>query len=249
MKIETLFPMSPSLHHSSPLSSNPSWICLSPRALHPSHPFLLSEQHERKINCSTFILCSLSPPPLLSSLSLITSFTSLQKRFTSCGISSRKKRRKMLQGNYIYSECKKERKNTSEGWVWFHQGGVNANWVKRAERARTKQTEKKKTTKKTEAVGEFYVTKEKQVLWDEGIMAEKRGRKMRGRATWSILSNLKVNHFSRIKAGFRIPTVCVCVCVCFELVSVCAFACFGLHVWTGLCVRDIKASHFNLPNF
>lgn len=90
---------------------------------------------------------------------------------------------------------------------------------KRAERARTEQTERKKKRR----LESFYATKEKQVLRDEGIMAEKRERKMRGRATWSILSNLKVNHFSRIKAGFRIPTVCLCVLVCV-CVSACACA-------------------------
>lgn len=52
----------------------------------------------------------------------------------------------------------------------------------------------------TEVVREFYVTKEKHILVDEGIMAEKRPRKVSG-------SSKK----KKKKAGYRIPTVCLCV--------------------------------------
>ena len=143
-----------------------------------------------------------------------------------------KKKRKMLQGNYIYSGCKKregererERKNTSEGWVWFHQGGVNANWVKRARGSQNRVD--KKREKRGSWIG-FTLPKKRKLSEMKGWW-QKRGRKMRGRATWSILSNLRVNHFSGIKAVFRIPTTyvfCVCVCVCAASVCVCEKALF-----------------------
>lgn len=142
----------------------------------------------------------------------------------------------MLQGNYIYSGCKKregegerERKNTSEGWVWFHQGGVNANWVKRARGSQNRVDRKRE---KRGSWRGFTLPKKRKLTEMKGWW-QKRGRKMRGRATWSILSNLRVNHFSGIKAVFRIPTTyvfCMCVCVCR----------FGLCVWKSsvLCVTS-----------
>lgn len=84
------------------------------------------------------------------------------------------------------------------------------------QKSRERERQNRADRKEKEVVREFYATKEKQVLLDEGIMAEKRERKISGRATWRILSNLKVNHFSGIKAGFRINTLyaCLCMCVC-----------------------------------
>ena len=184
------------------------------------------------------LLSSSSSSPLLSSLSLITSFTSLQKRFTSCGISGRKKKRKMLQGNYIYSGCKKreggrERKNTSEGWVWFHRGGVNANWVKRA---RESQNGVDRKREKRGSWRGFTLPKKRKFTEMKGWW-QKKERKMRGRATWSIMSNLRVNHFSGIKAGFRIPTAYVFVCV-----LVCVFVCVCEP--TLVCVRVCEQTFF-----
>ncbi len=161
--------------------------------------------------------------PLLSFFSSSPQFLSLhhllacRRDLPHCGISGRKKkkRRKMLQGNYIYREHTKKRervrwrareKEHEWGMSLVPPGRRECKLSKRAERARMEETEKKQRRLES-----FCGTKEKQVLGDEGIMAEKRERQMRGRATWSILSNLKVNHFSRIKAGFRIPTVFVCV--------------------------------------
>lgn len=104
MKIETLFPTSPSLHHVEPppLEILPEFVFPYSR----SSPSSLLPSIRCDMNGGLIVQPHPLPSPLLSSdVSLITSFTSLKKRFSSCGISGGKK---MLQGNYIYSECKKE---------------------------------------------------------------------------------------------------------------------------------------------
>lgn len=95
---------------------------------------------------------------------------------------------------------------------------MNANEAKEQRERQNRADRKEK-----EVVREFYATKEKQVLLDEGIMAEKRERKISGR----ILSNLKVNHFSGIKAGFRIATLYACLCMCVS--SLIWFVCAHKH--------------------
>lgn len=83
--------MSPSLHHflPPPLEILPEFVFHYVLSSPPSLiPFVQCD-----MNGGLIVQHHPLPSPLLSSsdVSLITSFTSLQKRFTSCGISGRKK--------------------------------------------------------------------------------------------------------------------------------------------------------------
>lgn len=89
---------------------------------------------------------------------------------------------------------KRERETEREVRARFHQGGVNANEAKKSRESRSRADREE-----TEVVREFYATKEKHILVDEGIMAEKRPRKVSG-------SSKKKR---KKKAGYRIPTVCL----------------------------------------
>ena len=164
-------------HHFLPLFWNPSRFCLSQRALFPSfsHPFA-SQVIWMGDSFFHIIFRPLFSSPLLSfpDVCLATSFTSSQKRFTSYVISSKKKRGGAWRELYL-SWMQRERERERNEF-----GSTRDLWMQSEQKSREIQS---RADRRGKMWLEVHANKEKQFLLGEEIMAEKRERKISGRAT------------------------------------------------------------------